>query len=341
MNPFQAYLIEQADGQSSGRLVRMDETQLDAGEVTIRVAYSSVNYKDALAATGAGRIIRRFPCVGGIDLSGIVETSSDGRFKAGDPVLVTGFDLGVAHHGGYAELARVPADWVIPLPPGVSLAEAMALGTAGFTAALAIIRMEENGLLPDHGPVIVSGASGGVGSLAVDMLSGLGYQVTALTGKESQVDYLERLGATQVMLRSALDLSRIRPLDKAQWAGAVDNLGGAVLSWMASTMKPFGTIASIGLAADASFNTTVMPFILRGVSLLGIESGNVGEAYRQRVWQRLCSDLRPPHLQEMTRTISLAELPETFERFIAGNAHGRVVVQLPSAGLKSGNQGNM
>ena len=317
---------EETEGKTKSGLVSVDESVLDPGEVTIRVAYSSVNYKDALAATGAGRIIRRFPCIGGIDLSGIVEASSDPRFKAGDQVIATSFDIGVAHHGGYAEISRVPADWVVPLPDGLSLFEAMALGTAGFTAALAIVRMEENGLAPGKGPVIVTGATGGVGGLAIDMLAKLGYSVTALTGKEAQADYLRQLGASEVILRSSLDLSKIRPLAKAVWAGAVDNLGGDVLAWIASSMKPQGTIASIGLAASTTLNTTVMPFVLRGVSLLGIDSGYIGEPYRQRIWQRLATDMRPRNLLEMTRTIGLNELPGAFDRFLKGAAHGRVVV---------------
>lgn len=328
MSPFKAYLIEEAAGRTQGGFVAMQEAQLDAGEVTIRVAYSSVNYKDALAATGAGRIIRRFPCVGGIDLSGVVEQSADPRFSAGDPVIATSFDIGVAHHGGYAEYARVPADWVVPLPQGLSLFEAMALGTAGFTAALGIVRMEENGLTPDKGSVIVTGATGGVGSLAVDMLAKRAYRVTALTGKEAEFDYLKRLGAAEVMLRTALDLSRIRPLDKALWAGAVDNLGGDVLAWIASTMKQGGTIASIGLASGTTLNTTVMPFILRGVSLLGIDSGYIGAPYRQEVWTRLAGDLRPRHLIEMTRTIAFDDLPGVFDDFLQGRARGRIVVEI-------------
>ena len=326
MQSFKALLIEEVDGKTKSGLVRLDESSLDPGEVTIRVAFSSINYKDALAATGAGKIIRRFPCIGGIDLSGTVETSTEPRFKAGDPVIATSFDIGVAHHGGYAEVARVPADWVVPLPDGLSLFEAMALGTAGFTAALAIVRMEENGLAPAKGPVIVTGATGGVGGLAIDMLAKLGYSVTALTGKESQADYLRDLGASEVMLRSTLDLAKIRPLAKAVWAGAVDNLGGDVLAWIASSMKPGGTIASIGLAAGTTLNTTVMPFVLRGVSLLGIDSGYVGEPYRSRIWQRLATDMRPRHLLEMTRTISLDEVPGAFAGFLEGQAHGRVVV---------------
>lgn len=328
MNSFKALLIEQQDGKVSSSFVQMDESQLDSGSVTIRVAYSSVNYKDALAATGAGKIIRRFPCVGGIDLCGTVIDSADARFKAGDQVIATSFDIGVAHHGGYAEIARVPGDWVVPLPPGLSLFESMALGTAGFTAALGIVRMEENRLRPENGPVIVTGSTGGVGSLAVDMLARLGYHVVALTGKESEADYLRSLGAREVMLRQNLDLTKIRPLDKGRWAGAVDNLGGDVLAWIASTMEQGGTIASIGLAASMSLNTTVAPFILRGVSLLGIDSGYIREPYRSGVWQRLATDLRPPHLASMARRIALDDLPATFTEFVAGKARGRVVVEI-------------
>jgi putative YhdH/YhfP family quinone oxidoreductase len=328
MDSFKALLIEEIDGQVGSTITQMTEDRLDAGEVTIRVAYSSVNYKDALAATGSGKIIRRFPCVGGIDLSGVVINSTDARFKAGDPVIATSFDIGVAHHGGYAEIARVPADWVVPLPVGLSLYEAMALGTAGFTAALAIVRMEENRLTPAKGPVIVSGATGGVGSLAIDMLAKIGYHVVALTGKESEAEYLRSLGAAEVLLRQSIDLTKIRPLDRGRWAGAVDNLGGDILAWIASTMEQGGTIASIGLAASMKLNTTVAPFILRGVSLLGIDSGYIREPYRQGVWQRLASDLRPPHLDSMSRKIAFEQLPETFAEYIAGRAKGRVVVEL-------------
>lgn len=328
MKSFKALLIDESDGQVVSAITQMDESRLDAGEVTIRVAYSSVNYKDALAATGAGKIIRRFPCIGGIDLSGVVIKSADPRFKEGDPVIATSFDIGVAHHGGYAEIARVPADWVVPLPAGLSLYEAMALGTAGFTAALAIVRMEENRLTPAKGSVIVTGATGGVGSLAVDMLAKIGYHVVALTGKESEAGYLRSLGAAEVLMRQSIDLTKIRPLDKGRWAGAVDNLGGDILAWIASTMEQGGTIASIGLAASMKLNTTVAPFILRGVSLLGIDSGYIREPYRRDVWQRLASDLRPPHLESMSRKIAFEELPATFAEYVAGRAKGRVVVEL-------------
>jgi putative YhdH/YhfP family quinone oxidoreductase len=328
MDPFKAYLVEQQDGKIAGRFVQFSPDQFDRGEVTLRVAYSSVNYKDALAATGAGKIIRRYPCVGGIDMAGTVVESADGRFKPGDQVIATSYDIGVAHHGGYAEYGRVPADWVVPLPAGMSLYESMALGTAGFTAALGIVRMEDNGLAPANGPVIVTGATGGVGSLAIDMLARLGYAVTALTGKEAETGYLKGLGAAEVMLRSGLDLSKIRPLDRALWAGAVDNLGGDVLAWIASTMKQNGTIASIGLAASMSLNTTVAPFILRGASLLGIDSGYCDMPLRRRVWERLAGDLRPPHLAELTRTVGFDALPGLFDEFLQGRARGRVVVDI-------------
>lgn len=326
MHTFQAYLIEQQDGKSRARFVQMREDELDAGEVTLRIAYSSINYKDALAATGAGRIIRRFPCVGGIDMAGTVVRSADPRFKEGDEVIATSYDIGVAHHGGYAEFGRVPADWVVPLPKGLSLFEAMALGTAGYTAALGIVRMEQNGLRPDCGKVLVSGATGGVGSIAIDILNRLGYEVVALTGKAEQSEYLKGLGAREVLLRASLDFAKIKPLDKPLWAGAVDNLGGDVLAWLASTMQPNGAIASIGLAAGMQLNTTVAPFILRGVSLLGIDSGATPMPLRRSVWARLASDMRPAHLAAMTRTVKLDAMPPLFEEYIAGGAHGRVVV---------------
>ncbi|MEO8631419.1 MAG: oxidoreductase, partial [Betaproteobacteria bacterium] len=287
------------------------------------------NFKDALAGTGAGKIIRRFPCVGGIDSSGIVETSSDPRFSPGDKVICTSYDFGVAHDGGYAQYARVPASWVVPLPDDMTLFDAMALGTAGYTAGLAVERMEHVGLRPADGPVIVTGASGGVGSVAIDILAGAGYHVVALTGKATQTDYLMQLGAKQVMLRDDLDLAKIKPLDRAQWAGAVDNLGGDVLSWLASTMQVGGALASIGLAASHTFNTTVMPFILRGVSLLGVDSVNTPMPLRERVWRRLASDLRPRHLADMTSTITMDALPEVFDKVLKSKSRGRTVVKIP------------
>nr|WP_211162241.1 oxidoreductase [Aromatoleum petrolei] len=309
-------------------MTTLDATNLDAGEVLIRVHYSSINYKDALAATGAGKIIRRFPCVGGIDMSGEVVESADARFRPGDKVIATSFDIGVAHHGGYAEYARVPAGWVVPLPEGLDLFESMALGTAGFTAALGVVRMEDNGLAPANGPVIVTGATGGVGGLAIDMLARLGYHVVALTGKEAESDYLKMLGAAEVKLRNSIDLDKVRPLEAGQWAGAVDNVGGQILHWVLATMKQAGTVASIGNAASFNLNTTVFPFILRGVSLLGIDSGYMGFPTRQRVWDRLATDLKPRHLAAVTRTIALDELPDAFDAYIKGAIKGRTVVRI-------------
>jgi len=325
---FKAFLIQQHDGKIAAGFAALEEQQLDPGEVTIAVAYSSVNYKDALAATGAGRIIRRFPCVGGIDLAGKVVKSDSPHFTPGDEVLATSYDIGVAHHGGYAEVARVPAAWVYKLPAGLDLRAAMALGTAGFTAGLAVARMEHDGLKPDNGPVIVSGATGGVGSIAVEILANAGYEVHALTGKADSVDYLKQLGAQAVILRSSLDLAKIRPLDKAIWAGAVDNLGGDVLAWMASTMKQAGTIASIGLAASHELKTTVMPFILRGVSLLGIDSGYIGDPWRGDVWRRLGCDWKPERVIAGAREIDFADLPGIFDDFLQARVTGRVVVRI-------------
>ena len=329
MEKFRAYRITEVDKQSvKAEFVQCSLDDLDPGEVVVRVAYSDVNYKDALAATGKGRILLRPSCIGGIDLSGTVISSTDARFAKGDAVLATSYDIGVKHHGGYAEYARLPAGWVVKIPQGLSLWEAMALGTAGFTAGLAVVRMEQNGLKPHNGPVIVSGATGGVGSIAIGALARLGYDVTALTGKATETEYLRMIGAKDVKLRSDLELAKIRPLDKALWAGAVDNLGGEVLAWMASSMKIGGCIASIGLAASHALNTTVMPFILRGVSLLGIDSVNCPMPQREEVWRRLASDMRPGHLKEICRTVPFGQLPGAFDDFIASRIRGRVVVDL-------------
>lgn len=328
MAGFKALRIFNEDGKVASRIVDMTVDELDAGEVVIRTEYSSINYKDALAATGAGKIIRRFPCVGGIDGAGIVESSTAPAFKPGDAVIANSYDVGVAHDGGYAGRMRIPSAWLVPLPAGLTTFEAMALGVAGFTAGLAVVRMEANGLKPANGPVIVNGATGGVGSVAIDILAGLGYHVVALTGKEAETDYLKSLGAKEVMLRSSIDLAKIRPLDKSLWAGAVDNLGGDVLSWMTSTMQIGAPIASIGLAASHVYNTTVMPFILRGVTLCGIDSVNCPMAQRRAVWHRLATDMKPRHLAEMTRTIGFDDLPAAFDAFVKGQVRGRTVVKI-------------
>jgi acrylyl-CoA reductase (NADPH) len=326
---FRAFRLTEADKKVRGEFVECTLDDLDPGDVVVRVAYSDVNYKDALAATGKGRILRRASCIGGIDFSGTVISSSDARLAKGDAVLGVGFDLGVAHHGGYAEYARVPADWLVKLPQGMTLWDAMAFGTAGFTAGIAVVRMEHNGLRPANGPVIVDGATGGVGSIAIAALAQSGYHVVALTGKAGEADWLKKMGAKEVKLRSEIDLTKIKPLDKAIWAGAVDNLGGDILAWMASTMKVNGVIASIGLAASSNLNTTVLPLILRGVSLLGINStDSPSPELRREVWRRLASDLRPRALKEMVQTIPFDELPSVFERFINAQVRGRIVVDL-------------
>ena len=331
MANFKAFKLSAVENRIRTDFVECSLDDLDPGELVVRVAYSDVNYKDALAATGKGRILLRPACIGGIDLAGTVVSSSDARFTKGDAVLAVGKDLGVKHHGGYAEYARIPANWAVKLPKGMTLWDAMAFGTAGYTAGLAIVKMEHNGLMPGNGPVIVSGATGGVGSIAVAALAKLGHEVVALTGKESEAGWLKKLGAKEVRYRKDLDLSKIKPLDKATWAGAVDSLGGEVLAWMASTMKFNGVIACIGLAASPSLNTTVMPFILRGVSLLGINSTDAPSPELERsVWQRLGSDLRPPMLKEMAKTIPFADLPKVFDDFINARVTGRIVVDLNS-----------
>jgi acrylyl-CoA reductase (NADPH) len=328
MEKFKVYRLREVDKKVVGAFEQATVNELDQGEVVVRVAYSCVNYKDALAATGAGKIVRRFPCVGGIDLSGTVIESSDARFKKGDAILATSYDIGVSHDGGYAEYARLKADWLVPVPKGMSLFDAMALGTAGYTAGLAITRMEHEGLKPGNGPVIVTGATGGVGSIAIDILAAAGYHVVALTGKANEAAYLKDLGAKEVMLRSSLDLTKVKSLDKATWAGAVDNVGGDVLAWVASTMQIGGPIASVGMAGSMNLNTTVAPFILRGVSLLGADSGNTPMPQRQQIWQRLASDMRPRHLASMTKTIPFEVLPKVFDDFLQARIRGRIVIDM-------------
>ena len=329
MDKFKAFRIRDEGGKTTAGFVDCALDELDPGEVVVRVSHSTINYKDALAATGKGRILLRPTCVGGIDLAGTVVSSTDSRFSPGQEVLATGYALGVKHDGGYSEYARVPAEWLHALPAGLKTWDAMALGTAGFTAGLAILRMEHNGLVPKNGPVIVSGATGGVGSIAISALANLGYTVVALTGKETETDYLLGIGAREVKLRSSIDFKKIRPLDKAVYAGAVDNVGGEVLAWMCSSMAFAGTVASIGLAGSFALNTTVMPFILRGVSLLGINSSDVPtRAQRAEVWRRLATDMRPRKLSSLARTIPFSELPFAFDDFIAARVRGRIVVEI-------------
>ena len=325
---FRAYRIFNEENNIISRWVDLTVDQLDPGEVVIRAVYSSVNYKDALAATGAGKVIRRFPCVGGIDVSGVVESSQDPRFKPGDQVLVTGYDMGVAHDGGYAERVRVPADWVVHLPQGLSLHDAMALGTAGFTAALSIHRLEQNDVQPANGKVVVTGATGGVASLAIGMLHNLCYHVVAITGKDQEHAYLTSLGAAEILPRSAIDLTSTRPMEKAQWASALDSVGGPTLAWLIRSMQQNGAIASFGNAGGFELNTTVLPFILRGVKLLGVDSAATLMPLREKIWQRLATDLRPKKLALLAQTVEFAHLPEVFPKLIKGEARGRHVIKI-------------
>jgi acrylyl-CoA reductase (NADPH) len=327
MTPFKAYLTTQEGKTSKTDLVDMTLDQLDAGEVTIRTEYSTVNYKDALSATGTGRIIRRFPCVGGIDLAGVVESSTSADFKPGDKVIAHSYDVGVAHHGGYAERARMPASWLVPMPVGMSSFDAMTYGTAGFTAAQAVHRMQHDGLHPAMGPVLVNGATGGVGMVAIEILAKLGYHVVAVTGKEKDADLLKALGAKEVLIRGQFEMTE-KPLGAETYAGAVDNLGGEQLSWLTRVMKVGGTIASIGLAQGWEVKTTVMPFILRGVSLLGIDSVNCPMALRRELWTKLANEWKCEQLASHCRTISFAELPTVFDAYVKGQVTGRTVVKI-------------
>ncbi len=328
MQSFKAYRIHNDDGSIRAQFETIGIDDLTEGDVVIRSAYSDVNYKDALAATGKGKILRRYPLVGGVDVSGYVEQSQSDRFKPGDAVAVCGCELSEIRDGGYAEYVRVPADCVVRIPDTLTVFDAMAIGTAGFTAALAVQRMEENGQSPELGPVVVTGATGGVGSIAIDILAGAGYEVVAYTGKKSAEEYLKSLGASRLLLRADTDLGK-RPLEKAEWGGAIDNLGGEVLTWLTRTVRPFGNIASIGLAASHELHTTVMPFILRGVSLLGINSVLCSPAVRQSVWARLGNDLKPRHLDRVvTRTVAFEELPKVFDEHIDGTVTGRTVVTI-------------
>ncbi|MEL4893265.1 acryloyl-CoA reductase [Xanthomonas protegens] len=328
---FSAFRIHQdAAGYHAG-LGPLSLDQLSDGEVVIRAAWSSVNFKDALAGTGQGKILRRFPLVGGIDVAGHVVASSDPAFKEGDAVLVTGCGLSETRDGGYSEYVRLESKWVVPLPAGLSLRESMVLGTAGFTAALALLRLLDNRQTPAHGPLCVTGATGGVGSLAIDIFSRAGFEVHAVSGKAERAEQLKAWGATQVLGREALQTSR--PLESVRFGGGLDNVGGAMLTSLLAQTAPYGNVASAGLAATADLDMTVMPFILRGVSLLGIGSAGTARDLRDRIWQHLGSDWKPRHLATIcTREVDLAGLPEVFATMLAGQSFGRTVVRLdPSA----------
>lgn len=328
---FNAFRIRNDDAGYRGDIEEASIDELSPGEIVVRTAYSSVNYKDALAGTGEGKILRIFPLIGGIDVAGRVVASSDPAFKEGDAVLVTGCGLSETRDGGYSEYARIEARWAIPLPSGLSLRESMILGTAGFTAGLALLRMQENRQTPALGPLAVTGATGGVGSLAIDIFNRAGYEVHAISGKAEHADYLKRLGATEVLGRDALATSR--PMEAARFGGGLDNVGGPMLASLLAQTKPYGNVASAGLAATADLATTVMPFIIRGVSLLGVASAGTAREIRDEVWRRLASDWKPAHLDAIcTREVGLAELPEVFAGMLAGGSRGRTLVRIGDEG---------
>jgi acrylyl-CoA reductase (NADPH) len=323
---FSAFRIHADRGSYRSGIEELRLGDLSPGEVVIQVAYSSVNYKDALAGTGKGKILRDSPLVGGIDVAGHVVESSDAQFKEGDEVLVTGCGLSETRDGGYAQYARLESKWVIALPKGLSLREAMVLGTAGFTAGLSLYRMQQNGQVPSLGPIVVTGASGGVGSLAIAILTQAGYEAHAISGKLEHFDDLIALGAKQCISRKDLYWGQ-RPLETSRWAGAIDSVGGEMLSGLTRVIHPYGNIASCGLAADAALATTVMPFILRGVSLLGIASAGTARDIRDAVWQRLAGEWKPAQLERIaTREVGLDGLQGVFDTMLAGASYGRTVV---------------
>src|SRR5579871_3098014 len=328
---FKALRVHRRLEQIEARMDSIGLADLSEGDVLIRVTYSGINYKDALAVTGRGRILRRFPLVAGVDLAGSVVQSAAAQFRAGDEVLVTGCGLSETRDGGYAAYARVPAEAVIPMPAGLTAADSMGIGTAGFAAALAIMSMENNAQTPAAGPIAVTGASGGVGSLAIDLLAARGYEVVAITGKRSAEAYLSELGASQVLFRDELALGA-HPLESARWGGAIDNVGGEILSWLLRSARERGNVASVGLAADAQLHTSVMPFILRGVNLLGVASASLPRAQRLAVWGRLATDLKPRHLARIvSRDIAFDALPDAFAPYVSGEIVGRTRVRIAAS----------
>jgi acrylyl-CoA reductase (NADPH) len=324
---FRALLLEQEDGGTKARLAELPVDDLPAGEVLVDVVCSTLNYKDALAITGAGKIVRQFPFVPGIDLAGTVAHSADPRFKPGDEVVLTGWGVGERHWGGLATKARLKADWLLPRPDGFSLEETMAIGTAGFTAMLCVLALEEQGVTPDRGEVVVTGAAGGVGSVAIPLLARAGFKVVAASGRTQLAGYLKELGAAEVVGRETFAQGSKAPLDSARWAGAVDSAGGAVLANLLKSMRQGGTVAACGLAAGPTLETTVFPFILRGVRLIGVDSVQHPNQHRPAVWARLARDLDRGLLARLSRTVTLDEVPALAPRFLEGSVQGRTVVR--------------
>ncbi|MBN2760995.1 MAG: oxidoreductase [Rhodobacteraceae bacterium] len=326
---FKALVVEKLeDGSTKATVQDMTEDRLPEGEVLVRVSHSTVNYKDGLCIGPGGGLVRNYPHVPGIDFAGTVESSDDPRYKPGDAVVLTGWRVGEAHWGGYAQKARVKADWLVPLPDGLSARQAMAVGTAGFTAILAVMALEDHGLVPDNGPVLVTGAAGGVGSVAVAILSALGHEVAAVTGRPETEPYLRDLGASQIVPREALNETVKRPLESETWAGCVDAVGGAMLARVLGQMKYHGSVAAVGLAGGAALPATVIPFLLRGVNLLGIDSVLQPYDNRLRAWQRIAQDLPLAKLEAMIQPAKLADLPQLGADILKGKVQGRVVVDV-------------
>jgi acrylyl-CoA reductase (NADPH) len=326
---FRAFVVNKTPEAFETGIKELTINDLPPGQVLIRVAYSGVNFKDGLATIPNGGVARKYPLIPGIDLSGTVAESNDNRFREGDEVIVTSYDLGVAHHGGFSEYARVPADWVVPMPRGLNLREAMIVGTAGYTAALSVYKLELNGLTPAQGPVLVTGGTGGVGSLSICMLSNLGYTVAASTGKQSEHEYLKTLGASQILSREEVSSESNRPLEKERWAGSVDSVGGTTLAYLARTTITDCSIAACGVTGGGPLNTTVYPFILRGVNLLGINSATTPMELRREMWERIATDLKPRHLDLITtREATLDDVPEITATILKGGIKGRVLIKL-------------
>jgi acrylyl-CoA reductase (NADPH) len=324
---FKALIVDQVDGATKAEIQQLEETQLPEGDVLVAVSYSSLNYKDGLAVTGKGPIISSFPAIPGIDFAGKVLESNDPRYAPGQPVVLTGWGVGERHWGGMAQKARVKGDWLVPLPEGMSERDAMAIGTAGFTAMLCVMALEEGGVRPDSGPVLVTGASGGVGSVAVALLGKLGYQVTAATGRTEESDYLRSLGASEIRSRDEMS-AKSRPLEKQRWAGVVDTVGGAVLARALAETHYNGTVAACGLAGSHELNTTVMPFILRNVRLQGVDSVVCPAPRRAQAWQRLQQDLELSRLGEVTQEITLEQVPDYAARILRGEVRGRTLIRV-------------
>lgn len=326
---FRALVVEKAgDGPTSASIQTLDDSRLPAGDVTVAVEYSTVNYKDGLCIGPGGGLVRNYPHVPGIDFAGVVEASDDPRYKPGDAVVLTGWRVGEAHWGGYAEKARVKADWLVPLPAGLTSRQAMAVGTAGLTSMLAVMALEAHGLKPGNGPVLVTGAAGGVGSVAVAILANLGHEVAAVTGRPETEAYLRGLGATQIVARETLNETVKRPLEAEAWAGCVDAVGGAMLARVLGQMKYGGSVAAVGLAGGAALPATVIPFLLRGVNLLGIDSVMQPYANRLAAWKRIAADLPLDKLEAMVRPAALGDLPQLGADILAGKVQGRVVVDV-------------